>query len=134
MVQRGSLLDTAAARSDREVVDLLCERPGARIERIVSAGQTTQPGQWYDQPGDEWVALLAGRATLRLGDGARVELSAGDWLLIPAHLRHRVEATSADPPCVWLAVHFLARIVHTSTASADIAQSPGVISSRDEQA
>jgi cupin 2 domain-containing protein len=105
MVQQGSLLDTSAARTDREVVDLLLERPGARIERIVSAGQATPPGQWYDQPGDEWVALLAGRATLLLGDGARVDLAPGDWLLIPAHVRHRVEATSADPPCVWLAVH-----------------------------
>jgi cupin 2 domain-containing protein len=105
MVQQGSLLDTSAARTDREVVQLLFERPGTRIERIVSAGQTTPPGQWYDQPGDEWVALLAGRATLRFADGALAELSAGDWLLIPAHARHRVEATSVDPPCVWLAVH-----------------------------
>jgi len=105
MAQQGSLLDVSAACPDRETVDLLLDRPGARVERIVSTGQATPPGQWYDQPGDEWVALLAGRATLRLGDGALVDLSPGDWLLIPAHLRHRVEATSADPPCVWLAVH-----------------------------
>ena len=104
-VQQGSLLDLAAASADRETVELLLERPGVRIERIVSTGQSTPPGAWYDQPGDEWVALLAGRATLRLGDGALVDLSPGDWLLIPAHLRHRVEATSTDPPCVWLAVH-----------------------------
>ena len=105
MVQQGSLLETSAARTDRETVDVLLDRPGARIERIVSTGQTTPPGQWYDQPGDEWVALLAGRATLRFEDGVFVELAPGDWLLIPAHVRHRVEATSADPPSVWLAVH-----------------------------
>ena len=105
MVQQGSLLSVSAAHTDRETVDVLLDRPGARVERIVSTGQTTPPGQWYDQLGDEWVALLAGHATLRLGDGALVELAPGDWLLIPARLRHRVEATSADPPCVWLAVH-----------------------------
>jgi cupin 2 domain-containing protein len=104
-LQRGSLFGAVPARAEREVFDLLVDRPGARIERIVSTGQTTPPGQWYDQPGDEWVALLAGRATLRFAEGAIVDLSPGDWLLIPAHLRHRVEATSADPPCVWLAVH-----------------------------
>ena len=104
-MQQGTLFDASAALTDRERVDVLLDRPGARIERIVSTGQTTPPGQWYDQPGDEWVALLAGRATLRFEDGARLELSPGDWLLIPAHVRHRVEATSADPPCVWLAVH-----------------------------
>ena len=104
-MEQGSLFDVSAARADRETVEVLCERPGARIERIVSAGQATPPGQWYDQPGDEWVALLAGRASVRLEDGGLVHLAPGDWLLIPAHLRHRVEATSADPPCVWLAVH-----------------------------
>jgi cupin 2 domain-containing protein len=105
MVQQGTLFDASAALTDRERVDVLLDRPGARIERIVSAGQATPPGQWYDQPGDEWVALLAGRATLRWEDGSLVELSPGDWLLIPARVRHRVEATSVDPPCVWLAVH-----------------------------
>ena len=105
MVQQGSLLETSTSRTDRETVDVLLDRPGARIERIVSTGQTTPPGQWYDQPEDEWVALLAGRATLRLEDGALVQLAPGDWLLIPARVRHRVEETSADPPCVWLAVH-----------------------------
>ena len=105
MVQQGSLLETSAASTDREAVDVLLDRPGARIERIVSTGQTTPPGQWYDQPGDEWVALIAGRATLRFEADALVELAPGDWLLIPAHVRHRVEATTADPPCVWLAVH-----------------------------
>ena len=104
-VRRGSLFEPAAPCADRETVELLLERPGARIERIVSTGQTTPPGQWYDQSGDEWVALLAGRATLRWEDGSLTDLSPGDWLLIPARLRHRVEATSADPPCVWLAVH-----------------------------
>ncbi len=105
MLERGSLFDAAGASTDRERVDVLLARPGARVERIVSTGQTTPPGEWYDQPDDEWVVLLAGRATLRLEDGARLELGPGDWLLIPAHLRHRVEATSADPPCVWVAVH-----------------------------
>jgi cupin 2 domain-containing protein len=103
--RRGSLLGPPAAGADRESVELLLERPGVRVERIVSTGQTTPSGQWYDQSGDEWVALLAGRATLRWEDGSLVELSPGDWLLIPARVRHRVEATSVDPPCVWLAVH-----------------------------
>jgi cupin 2 domain-containing protein len=102
---RGSLFDPGAADPGREVFDTLLERPWARIERIVSTGQTTPAGQWYDQPQDEWVALLSGRATLRLDGEGLLELRAGDWLLIPAHLRHRVEATSVEPPCVWLAVH-----------------------------
>lgn len=79
---------------------------GTRIERIVSTGQRSPPDFWYDQPGDEWVALLTGSAALRFEDEhAARELKPGDWMLIPAHRRHRVEQTDAAAPSVWLAVH-----------------------------
>lgn len=79
---------------------------GLRIERIVSAGQISPPGFWYDQDRQEWVTLLQGKAVLAWEDGSRQELSAGDCLLIRAHQKHRIEYTSQDPPCIWLAVHF----------------------------
>ncbi|MBK8481636.1 MAG: cupin domain-containing protein [Proteobacteria bacterium] len=85
--------------------ELLAEGPGARIERIVSSGHRTPDGAWYDQPRDEWVVLLQGAARLGYADGTTRELRAGDWLLLPAHCRHRVEQTSSAPPCIWLAVH-----------------------------
>lgn len=89
-----------------ELFETLCARPGVRIERIVSTGQCSPPGFWYDQPGDEWVALLSGSATLRFEDEATGrDLRAGDWVFIAAHRRHRVERTDAATPSVWLAVH-----------------------------
>jgi cupin 2 domain-containing protein len=33
-----------------------------------------------------------------------VPLGPGDSLELPAHCRHRVDATQADPPTVWLAL------------------------------
>lgn len=77
------------------------------LQRIVSHGQATPPGEWYDQAEDEWVALLAGSAGLRIeGLPTPLELKPGDHLRLPAGLRHRVEWTSADPPAVWLALHY----------------------------
>jgi cupin 2 domain-containing protein len=32
-----------------EVIQTLIEQPGVRIERIVSTGQASPPGFWYDQ-------------------------------------------------------------------------------------
>lgn len=84
--------------------DLLV-RPGVRIERIVSSGQSTPPGEWMDQAWDEWVLLIAGGAGLTLEGQAPMTLSPGRWLLIPAHRRHRVDWT--ETPTVWLAVHLL---------------------------
>ncbi|NUN67369.1 cupin domain-containing protein (plasmid) [Pseudanabaena biceps] len=76
-----------------------------QIERIISTGQTTTAGQWYDQDLDEWVILLQGEVELACDDDTSIKLKAGDYLLIPAHTKHRVEYTSVEPPCIWLAVH-----------------------------
>ena len=89
-----------------EIFEVLVERPGIRIERIVSTGQTTPEGEWYDQDGDEFVLLVAGGARLRIESEAEDRtLGEGDWVFIPAHCRHRVTWTREDPPTVWLAVH-----------------------------
>ena len=89
-----------------EIVTEILSRPGLRIERIVSTGQSSPPGFWYDQPWDEWVALLEGEARLRFEtEPSERDLKPGDHVFIPAHARHRVEETSAKPPAVWLAVH-----------------------------
>lgn len=103
----GNLFAGIPKQLPQELFEQLHAGSGVRIERIVSQGHTSPPGgQWYDQPADEWVVLLAGQARILFDDPRReVSLTAGDWLLIPAHARHRVMHTSADHPCVWLAVH-----------------------------
>jgi hypothetical protein len=35
-----------------------------------------------------------------------VRLGPGDWLLIPAHQKHRVAWTDPEAETVWLAVHY----------------------------
>jgi cupin 2 domain-containing protein len=83
-----------------------------RLERIVSTGQTTPQnatpgGEWYDQDAVEWVLVVQGRAEVLFEgeDGPRA-LGPGDYVLIPAHVRHRVTWTDPDRPTVWLALHF----------------------------
>ncbi len=88
-----------------ELFETLLQRDGLRLERIISHGHATPPGEWYDQAWDEWVVLLSGGATLLFEDGDRRELTPGDYLLIPAHRRHRVEATDSRQKSMWLALH-----------------------------
>ena len=90
-----------------ERFDTLVEERGIKIERIVSRGHVTPDGQWYDQERDEWVVLLQGAARLRFADREDpVELAPGDWLLIRAHERHRVDWTEPGGDSIWLAVHY----------------------------
>jgi cupin 2 domain-containing protein len=52
------------------------------------------------------VLVLQGSAEILFeGEAAARSLGRGDHLHIPAHARHRVIATDAHEPTVWLAVH-----------------------------
>lgn len=77
-----------------------------RLERIISKGHATPKGQWYDQKADEWVMLLTGSAGLRLKGQNIITMQQGDYLLLPAGLKHRVEWTAPDTETIWLALHF----------------------------
>jgi cupin 2 domain-containing protein len=102
-----NLFDELPASATGEIFTDLLTRPGIRIERIVSTGQSTPVESPYDQPHDEWVLLLRGTAGLWVdGEGER-DLHPGDYLLIPAHRLHRVLWTAKDEPTVWLAIHFV---------------------------
>ena len=93
--------------SSDEIFETLLERPGIKIERIISSGQATPPGEWYDQDGDEWVLLLSGSAGILIkGEKTAHALKTGDFLLLPAGCRHRVEWTDPEVKSVWLAIHF----------------------------
>ena len=103
MLEVQSLFADLASTSTEEIFSTLFEKAGVKIERIDSHGQASPEGFWYDQPQDEWVLLVKGAAVLEIADQTPLTLKAGDHVLIPAHLRHRVASTSAD--ALWLAVH-----------------------------
>jgi cupin 2 domain-containing protein len=102
----GNLLTKLPPPSPAETIETLLARGGVRVERIVSTGQASPPGFWYDQSEHEFVVLIAGAATLRFEGEEAFALGPGDYVEIPAHRRHRVEATQAEPPTVWLALFF----------------------------
>ena len=90
-----------------EVVETLAENQHMRIERIVSTGQASPEGFWYDQSQSEFVVVLKGEARLLFeGDIQPIHMKAGDHVTIPAHRKHRVDWTTPDEPTVWLTVYF----------------------------
>ena len=100
-----NIFNLPSSLPNKELFESIVSNENILIERIISTGQTTPPGEWYDQDKDEWVILLQGEAILAYEDGKQIKLTAGDYLFIPAHQKHRVEYTSIEPPCIWLAVH-----------------------------
>jgi cupin 2 domain-containing protein len=105
-VLSGCLLADVPGRLEVERFDQLLKVANVRIERIVSTGQATPPGEWFDQAWDEWVVVITGAAEILLEDeDATRTLGPGDYLFLPAHVRHRVTRTTPEQPTVWLAVH-----------------------------
>jgi cupin 2 domain-containing protein len=106
-IKSGDLFADVPRSVAEEEISILAQTAGARIEKIVSTGQASPAGFWYDQDFDEWVFLLSGSAGLLIeGEDAPRELRPGAYVEIPAHVRHRVEWTDAEQPTVWLAIHF----------------------------
>ncbi len=98
-----------AVDADRsEQFDTLLQTPGVQLERIVSPpGHASAEDDWFEQTRDEFVLVLQGRGALVLaGQDEEIVLNPGDYLHLPAGLRHRVSWTDAHHSTVWLALHF----------------------------
>ena len=89
--------------TDGEHFLTLFENSSVRIESIISHSHKSPDGFWYDQSEDEWVIVLRGTAALEFAGGEIVEMSEGDYVIIPRGLRHRVARTGENT--VWLAVY-----------------------------
>ncbi len=102
-------LGTGEPGAPGESFDTLAQRPGVRIERIVSRGRcASPPGFWYEQVEAEWVLLVSGEACLRFEAGdVLLPMRPGDWVEIAPGERHRVEWTKEEGETVWVAVFCL---------------------------
>ena len=109
-IERKNLFDDIPEKAREEIFTDLLVTDSFRLERIVSQGQSSPDGFWYDQDDAEWVVLLRGAAGMRFeGLPEIVELRPGDYVHIRPHVRHRVDWTAKDEDTVWLAVRYCSK-------------------------
>ena len=75
--------------AEAEQIVALLTHADLKIERIVSTGQASPPGFWYDQPHGEWVLVLRGEAKLAFEDEPAAPLAQARGL-------HRYRSASAS--------------------------------------
>lgn len=97
--RRGRLRSAGDAPRYGETTESLATVSGVTVEQILS-GELSAP-QDYDQDHDEWVVVLAGGPVLEIGKEA-VTLTAGEWLVLPKGVPHRLVSTRRQTS--WLAV------------------------------
>jgi cupin 2 domain-containing protein len=106
-VAYGNLFSHIPLAIDDEVFDTILSSDRCEIERIISKGHKSPSDYWYDQERNEWVMVLKGAAKLKFKkDNKIIEMLPGDYLLIPAHCKHRVEWTDPIVETIWLAVYY----------------------------
>ncbi|MGQ9798950.1 MAG: cupin domain-containing protein [Ignavibacterium sp.] len=89
-----------------EIIETILTHNNIRIERIISKGQSSPEDFWYDQTENEWILVLAGKAMIKFEEETIITLHKGDYLLIPANQKHRVEWTDPEQHTIWLAIFF----------------------------
>lgn len=105
-LNEGNIFSNSVINSKEEIFNTIFLGKNINIEQIISSGQTSPETGWYDQQQNEWIILLEGEAKIEFDDHKIKHLQKGDYLLIPAHCKHKVTYTSALPKCIWLAVFF----------------------------
>ena len=93
--------------SSTEIIQKMLEGESFFVERIISYGQASPEGFWYDQDKNEFILIVQGSAGIKLeNESEMVVLTTGDYLDICAHVKHRVEWTDPAGDTIWLAVHY----------------------------
>lgn len=88
-----------------ELIQILSQSTNIKIERIISSGQSSPANYWYEQIQNEFVILIKGNAELEF-ENKTVTLKPGDYVNIPAKVRHRVKSTDKNDFTIWLAVFY----------------------------
>lgn len=105
-MKQGNIFKQIPKDRTDEVFEDIIKTEQVRIERIISEGHYTPEGDWYDQTENEWVTVLQGEGVIEYIDGTTLTLGVGDYVDIPAHVKHRVKSTSTTSITVWLAVFY----------------------------
>ena len=100
-----NLLENIPLNLQEEVFQNILSHKEIKIERIISKGHCSEPDFWYDQDENEWVLLIKGEAKLQFEHHIK-HLLPGDYVNIPAHIKHRVQWTSPKEETIWLAVFY----------------------------
>ena len=106
IINSANIFDSLPKDLSVEVSEEIIHALTIRIERIVSKGHSSPDTGWYDQDDNEWVMVVEGKATLEFEDGSKRELSTGDYINIPAHVKHKVVQTDPNQITIWLAIFY----------------------------
>ena len=107
MIKKKNIKTAIPKKLPLEFFEDILKTKNFRFERIISKGHSSPKDFWYDQKENEWVYLVSGKAKLKFKDKDKpIELFPGDYIEIPAGVKHRVEWTDPTRKTIWLALYY----------------------------
>jgi cupin 2 domain-containing protein len=106
MVESRNIYNQIPDDLSEEIYENLIQSDNVKIERIISMGHKSPDSGWYDQEQNEWVLVLKGSASISFDNEKVVDLKEGDYINLPAHIKHRVISTSPVAETIWLAIFY----------------------------
>ncbi len=100
---KNNIMQDLEPSASEEILKTIYSNKNIKIERIVSNGQISPQGFWYDQEEYEFVLLVEGNAVIEF-ENYKVSLKKNDFIMIEPHKKHRITYTSK--PAYWLCVFF----------------------------
>ncbi len=101
-----NIFENMPSELKEEFFEKLIETDDFVVERIISEGHSSPENFWYDQETNEFVLLLKGNAKITFKDRETIDLKPGNYFVIPAHKKHRVEETDKNEKTFWLTIHY----------------------------
>lgn len=89
-----------------ELIENILVNNNFKVERIISEAHASPKEFWYDQPTNEFIYLVSVSAAIMFEDHSVKTLKTGDYLVIEAGKKHRVEWTDKKSKTIWLTIHY----------------------------
>ena len=101
-----NIFSNVPQKFEKEIIQEILKTDKFSVERIISECHSSPKDYWYDQETNEFVLLISGSAGIMFEDKELKTLNPGDYLLIEAHKKHRVDWTDSKTKTVWLTIHY----------------------------
>ena len=89
-----------------ELIENILVDKNFKVERIISEAHSSPIDFWYNQPTNEFIYLVSGSAGIMFEDRSVRTLKPGDYFVIEAGKKHRVEWTDTESKTIWLTIHY----------------------------
>jgi|SRR3989338_454856 len=105
-LKNGNFFSKIPKSIPKELFETIVSSNDFKIEKIISKGHKTKKDYWYDQDNNESVLILNGSAELLFENEELIKMKEGEYIIIPAHKKHRVEKTDEKKETIWLTIFY----------------------------